>query len=252
MKLNKQYKSLLISTLQIVICGVLIFLFKNEVTTANPLNSFYSIDLLKNENYFNLNKLNENMLNEENLYEELIIEDKVDTNNDSLELESIVITKTKSPTTALYYSVIPGLGQYYVESYWKAPLFFGGAASLTGLMVYFNNEFISDRDKIETMVNPYTNQYVSENNPLRTNEKHIGLENFTYDKSEFTYLKNRREFNRDNRDRMGFFLGILYLVSAVDAYVGANLYNFNVDDKLSYKVLPNLNNGASVNISYKF
>jgi hypothetical protein len=47
-------------------------------------------------------------------------------------------------------------------------------------------------------------------------------------------------------------LGILYLVSAVDAYVGANLYNFNVDDKLSYYIVPNLNNGASVNISYKF
>ena len=228
----KQHNYTKVKTLQLFYCGVLIFLFNFNISNANSLDSLSSMDSLK------IDVIN--------------IEENQNIENDSLELESIVVIKSKSPTTALYYSIIPGLGQYYVESYWKAPLFFGGAASLTGLMIYFNNEFISDRDKIETMLNPYSNQYTSENNVVRSNEKHISLENFTYDKSEFTYLKNRREFNRDNRDRMGFFLGVLYLVSAVDAYVDANLYNFNVDNNLTYFIIPNVNNGISVNLTYKF
>lgn len=166
------------------------------------------------------------------------------------ENSTILINQTKSPTTAIYLSVVPGLGQYYVESYWKAPLFFGGAVTLTSLMIHFNNEFISDRDKLENLVNPYINSY-EKVDISRSNEKHISLTNYEFDNSQFTFLRNRREFNRDNRDRMGFFLGILYIVTAVDAYVGANLYNFNVDENLSYNILPNPQNGITLTLSYK-
>lgn len=174
-------------------------------------------------------------------------EQKIENNAEN---HTVLVNNSKSPTTALYLSIVPGLGQYYVESYWKAPLFFGGAVTLTSLMIHFNDSFISDRDELERLVNPYTNGY-ERVDISRSNEKHISLTNYEFDNSQFTFLRNRREFNRDNRDRMGFFLGILYLVTAVDAYVGANLYNFNVDDNLTYNIIPNPQNGVTLTLSYK-
>ena len=50
-------------------------------------------------------------------------------------------SSTKSPTTAMALSVVPGLGQVYNEDYWKAPILFGSAGTMLGLALYYNNEF---------------------------------------------------------------------------------------------------------------
>jgi len=65
-------------------------------------------------------------------------------------------------------------------------------------------------------------------------------------------LKANKEFNRDNRDMMAFYLLGVYIISAVDAYVGAHLYDFNVDDELSYKMDINKFGYPEFAFSYSF
>ncbi|MBS1493241.1 MAG: hypothetical protein JST55_07010 [Bacteroidetes bacterium] len=114
----------------------------------------------------------------------------------------------KSPLKAVLLSaVLPGLGQYYNESYWKIPLvaLVGGYFGYT--IIDQNNKFLDYRDRYiasQTPGNPAGDQQI-----LTT-----------------------RNFYKDQRDKFIFYFGIFYVVNLVDAYVDAHLYDFDVSDKI--------------------
>lgn len=152
---------------------------------------------------------------------------------------------TKSPMGALARSLIlPGWGQLYVESYWKAPLMFGGFATV-GYIIYWNDN--NYRTALDDMA-----AYLSFENDYR---KPIDVEKAIVEKKnsyQYTILKNRRDFYRDQRDLAGLYMLGVYIISAVDAYVGAHLYDFNVDNDLSVNIVPNKFGIVSLSVSYKF
>ncbi|MBX3043666.1 MAG: hypothetical protein KIT33_02860 [Candidatus Kapabacteria bacterium] len=114
---------------------------------------------------------------------------------------------TKSTGGAIWRSLaVPGWGQVYVESYWKAPIFFVAS----GTLVYF----IID-------------------NQLKFNDYDNRLSALEKGTADYNLAKSYREFYRDNRDMSGFYFLAVYILAAVDAYVGAHLYDFQVDDNLS-------------------
>jgi hypothetical protein len=122
-------------------------------------------------------------------------------------------TETKSPVGAMLRSLLlPGLGQVYVHQYWKAPLFFGGAAVMYYYVFKHNSDFLD-----------YSRQYdeIAKVNPQDP---------------QLYFLKVKRENSRDNRDISIFFLAGVYALSMLDAYVDAHLFNFNVNEnvKLSF------------------
>jgi hypothetical protein len=121
--------------------------------------------------------------------------------------------------------IFPGLGQFYVEKYWKVPIFAGGA----GTLYYFA---IDNHLKFSDFQNQFEN--MDENDP------------------EYSTVKAQRDFYLDNRDRSIFFLAGVYILSAIDAYVGAHLYDFTVDDDISLMILPGSFNSVQVGISIKF
>jgi hypothetical protein len=133
---------------------------------------------------------------------------------------------SKSPTGAIYRSLaMPGWGQLYVESYWKAPIFFAA----TGTLIYF---IIDNQIK-----------YSDYENRL------IGMSKNDID---YQITKLYREYYRDNRDMSGFYLIGVYVLAAVDAYVGAHLYDFQVDDKLSMYMGVSATPIPMVNLQIKF
>jgi len=135
----------------------------------------------------------------------------------------------KSPFGAVARSlVLPGWGQLYVESYWKIPVFIGGMGFLTYLIIDNNNKYNSASKE----VNNYQKQSDYD---------------FYYD-----YLVRKREYYRDNRDQSIFIMVGVYILAAVDAYVGANLYDFNVSEDLSINIIPKDLNGIAVNLQIKF
>lgn len=123
----------------------------------------------------------------------------------------------KSPWNAVVKStILPGLGQIYNESYWKVPIIWG----FVGWFGY--NWWLNDKQYKE-----YRNLY-----QLSIEQ---GQENFLY--------KKIREFYRDQRDLFAIYLGLTYFLNIVDAYVDANLFNFELLTK---------NNEIKLNIKYNF
>ena len=113
-----------------------------------------------------------------------------------------VFVMQKSPWGAVLRSaVVPGLGQFYTESYWKIPVIWGTGALLVSGWIY-NNNFYKD----------YKNLFIN------TGEKRY---------------KEYRDFYRDQRDNFTIYLVILYILNLVDAYVDAQLYDFSIVEDYS-------------------
>lgn len=105
----------------------------------------------------------------------------------------------KSPWGAVLRSaLIPGWGQIYNESYWKAPIVWG----ITGWFVYVwidnNNKYIDNK-----------NIYID-----------TGIDRF----------RRLRDFYRDQRDEFAIYIALTYFLNLVDAYVDAHLFDFSVEE----------------------
>lgn len=155
------------------------------------------------------------------MFDDTLSTNEIDTTN-----QASIFKMQKSPVGAIWRSlVIPGWGQIYVENYWKAPLFFGGAATTIYFVITNHNEYAKFRDQADLIEDK--------------------------ESTEYKLLKSKREFYRNNRDLSGlFFLGV-YVITAVDAYVGAHLFDFEVDENISLNLAPNYNMGMSLGLSIK-
>lgn len=110
----------------------------------------------------------------------------------------------KSPTGAVIRSaLLPGLGQFYNESYWKIPIIWGTLGYLSYNWINQNKEYKNYRDLYS--------QSISSTNP----EGNLRF-------------RSLREFYRDQRDLTAVFIGLTYLLNLIDAYVDAHLFDFDV------------------------
>ncbi len=159
----------------------------------------------------------------------------------------------KDPLTAILWSLaLPGAGQIYVESYWKAPLFIGAAGALGYLIVDNHNQFMEFSDIYEDLKARRDDlRQQIENLPEGEDPSELRSQlNIVADSTDF--MQQKKEVYRDNRDLSGLYLLGVYLLSAVDAYVGAHLYDFTVSDDLAIYLLPTRRSFFTVNVRIRF
>jgi hypothetical protein len=160
-------------------------------------------------------------------------------NSDELrktEIDSAGFAMQKSPLRAIICSIVPGAGQIYVENYWKAPLFAGAAGVLAYMVIDYHNDY----SIAENSQKKYE-QLLKESSPSI---------NTDYIEDQIEIMKRRKDFYNNQRDMSAFYLLGVYVIATIDAYVGAHLYDFNIDDNLSIMLLPNMQMGASLNFAY--
>ena len=119
---------------------------------------------------------------------------------DTVNKQSVYIPSKDAGTALLKSAILPGWGQYYNESYWKIPVFWG----IIGWCAYnyvVNNNNYSD----------YQSLYINSG---------FSIESY----------RRLRDYYRDQRDLFVIYLGITYLANLLDAYVDANLFDFNVSE----------------------
>ena len=144
-------------------------------------------------------------------------------------LASFVPDPSKATWSAL---VFPGGGQIYNHKYWKLPIVYGGFLGCA-YALNWNGQMYSDYSQAYLDImddDPGTASY-EDFLPPRYNVE----ANMDYLKRVF---KNRKDNYRRQRDLSVFcFIGV-YLISVVDAYVDAELSNFDITDDLSVQVRP--------------
>lgn len=141
------------------------------------------------------------------------------------------------PKKAVLMALVPGLGQIYNRKFWKLPIVYGG---LMGCMyaVTWNNRNYQDYSTA------YKDIMMDAEEPNRPVEEfHTSWQDFLgvgYDPKEWvtntnfqTQLKNRKDYYHRYRDLSIIITVGVYALSIIDAYVDAQLFDFDISPDLS-------------------
>jgi hypothetical protein len=154
------------------------------------------------------------------------------TSSDAFFAPSSIFKPT--PKKAVIYSAIfPGLGQVYNRKYWKLPILFGGFVGLT-YAINWNNGYYRDylggyQDIMDD--NPETNRWHNML-PYGSTPQSVDMKWFT------DVLQKRKDYYRYYRDLSIIGTVALYMIAIVDAYVDAQLFDFDMSPDLSMRVEP--------------
>lgn len=143
-----------------------------------------------------------------------------------------------NPTRAVLYSAIcPGLGQIYNRKYWKLPLVYG---SFMGCIyaVTWNNKNMKDYSlAYKEIMSDDPMQYESWKNFIPYGAK---PEDYVNNATFKDQLKNRKNYFRRYRDLSIIITGLVYCICMIDAYVDAQLFDFDISPNLSMRVVPTM------------
>ncbi|MCH9028882.1 MAG: hypothetical protein IH819_04555 [Bacteroidetes bacterium] len=117
----------------------------------------------------------------------------------TLSSNEITFEMQKSPWGAVGRStLLPGWGQFYNEDYWRIPVIWGFLGWFGYQWVLNNNDYKTSRDL-----------FIDTGNEI---------------------YRRQRNFYRDQRDNFTIYITITYLLNLVDAFVGAHLFDFSVEE----------------------
>jgi len=150
------------------------------------------------------------------------------------------------PQRALWLAlVIPGGGQIYNRKFWKLPIFYGGIIGCLYAMNW-NNMMYKDYSQayLDIMDSDPTTQ--SYNKFLHLGKK---IDSSNEERYKQIFKKRKDKFRRW-RDLSFFCMVGVYALSVIDAYVDAELSEFDISKDLSLKVEPAIinSNGGSNSI----
>lgn len=142
---------------------------------------------------------------------------------------------TPDPQRALWLSLLlPGAGQIYNRKYWKLPIVYGGFLGCIYAFTW-NQQMYLDYSQAYLDImddDPNTKSYESILPP-------------TYDIAANTerlknLFKKKKDYYRRYRDISAFCFAGVYLLSVIDAYVDAQLSEFNISEDLSMRLAPSI------------
>lgn len=140
------------------------------------------------------------------------------------------LVKTHSPEIATICSaVVPGLGQVYNKKIWKVPIIYLG---LGALIYYFNQNNITYK---------LYKDYLQKDTLTINGDIITGTDLNPY-KEEFRFYRDKYRRFRD-LNAIGLF--VIYILNIVDANVDANLFDFDVNDDLTFRIEPSVQRFAS-------
>lgn len=130
------------------------------------------------------------------------------------------VSRKRANAIALQSAILPGLGQIRNHKYWKVPVLYAGF----GALIYFIDFNDGNYKKYKTAF-----IYRNDGDSLTVD----AFPNFTNDD-----IRVRKDYYRRNRDLSYILTAVLYSLNIIDAYVDAQLRNFDVSEDLSLRTDP--------------
>lgn len=156
-------------------------------------------------------------------------------------VQEMVKFKPDPKKAILYSAIFPGLGQIYNRKYWKLPIVYGGflgcvyAISWNGTQYQGYKQAYSDfTDK-----NPDTKSWTAYNPKYYGGE---GEDPEKWSSSAVTgfasRLKTGKDYFRRNLELSYIITVGVYAICMIDAYVDAQLFEFDISEDLSFRMDP--------------
>ena len=146
----------------------------------------------------------------------------------------------------LFAAICPGLGQIYNRKYWKLPIIYGGFTGLAYGMSWNNKYYVDYRQAYSDFIDG------DENTNSWINMLPIGMDPEEIDQVWFrSVLSRRMDIYRRNRDLCIIGMAGIYVLSIVDAFVDAQLFEFDISPDLTLNIAPQMqlvNTNATVGL----
>ena len=157
--------------------------------------------------------------------------------------DSIVIRKPDAVKAVWLGVIAPGAGQIYNGSYWKLPIVYGGFMGCGYAISVMQGRYSGYKGAYLDLYNDIQAGTVSED-PGKT---YIAVLPDGYTLSQvggastwMNTLKNRQSVYRRYRDNAILAIVVVYALSLVDAYVDAQLLDFDISPNLSLNLEPQI------------
>ena len=141
--------------------------------------------------------------------------------------------KPDSKKAVIYSAIFPGLGQLYNRKYWKLPIIFGGALGLTYAITWNGSRYNEYSEAYKDLVLGTGRSYENYLRPGQTADSYPGGREALQ-----SALKRKKDFFRRNRDLAIIASVGVYALCMIDAYVDAQLYDFDMSQDLSMRIQP--------------
>lgn len=156
----------------------------------------------------------------------------------------IDLTKKPDAMKAVWLgTVIPGAGQIYNGSYWKLPIVYGAFMGCGYAISINQNRYSSYKNAYLDLYNDQQAGTVSED----INKSYIAVLPEGYDLNRvggvdtwMNTLKNQQNIYRRYRDYSILATVIVYALSLIDAYVDAQLFDYDISPDLSLNIEPQI------------
>jgi len=163
---------------------------------------------------------------------------------DAKKIDSVKVFVPNSTKAVIYSAIFPGLGQIYNRKYWKLPIVYGGFLGCVYAISWNTTTYNGYRNAYRDV-----NAYTRATDPDRTALSWVnylpysGRDNpdqwlASYGSNFKNTLKNSRDFHRRNRDLSYIVTVGLYALAMIDAYVDAELFEFDISEDLSMRMQP--------------
>ena len=175
----------------------------------------------------------------------------------------------KADSTALLYALVPGLGQIYNRKYWKLPLVYGAFMGCMYAITWNNKNYKDYSTAYFDIMEDYQKVLAAEKDGqkyegpwqeswtifVRNGEESTYVSNAQFQEN----LKRRKDYFRRYRDLSIIITVGVYAISIIDAYVDAQLFDFDISPDLSLHWSPEVTpktrytpGSYGLNCSFKF
>ena len=156
----------------------------------------------------------------------------------------IDLTKKPDAIKAVWLGTIfPGSGQIYNKSYWKLPIVYGAFMGCGYAISWNQNRYSSYKTAYIDLYNDIQAGSVSEDG----SKSYIAVIPEGYDLARvggqstwLNTLKNQQNIYRRYRDISILATVVVYALSLIDAYVDAQLFDFDITPDLSFNLEPQI------------
>ena len=140
-------------------------------------------------------------------------------------------------------AVLPGAGQIYNRSYWKLPIVYGGFMGCIYAITWTNNQYIGYKDAYRDIYYDIQNGTIS-NSPDKSYNAILpegyNINSMGGANAYMSRLKEWQNSSLRNRDMAILVSVVVYALSLIDAYVDAQLFDFDISNDLSLNVSPQI------------
>ncbi|MDR1402402.1 MAG: DUF5683 domain-containing protein [Tannerellaceae bacterium] len=155
-----------------------------------------------------------------------------------------------NPAKAILLGLIPGMGQVYNRKYWKLPLVYGGFMAFMYAITWNNKNYqdywngyksiMHDAAAYKTALDAAEGGEVDFAFNKDWTEFYPGTDpkSAVFDSGRQNQLKSRKDYFRRYRD-LSIILAVgFYGITLIDAYVDAQLFDFDISPELSMRIEP--------------